>query len=105
MIKQGIIKAIGQPRSWQTKEGEARNTYPVTVGIPYVRQDGKQGEDELVCDLTASNPEYVKSLETLRQQGTVCDLTIAMTVREHQGRLFNNVRLVNISQRIGGQER
>ena len=82
MIKQGIIKAIGQPRSWQTKEGEARNTYPVTVGIPYVRQDGKQGEDELVCDLT-----------------------IAMTVREHQGRLFNNVRLVNISQRIGGQER
>ena len=31
MIKTGFIKKIGEPRDWQTKEGEKRQTYPVTV--------------------------------------------------------------------------
>jgi hypothetical protein len=100
MIKQGFIKKIGEPRSWNTKEGEQRCTYPVTVSIPYVRQDGRQGEDELVTDLTAGNPEYVENVKGLMAKGAECDLTIAFDVREYNGRLFNNVRLVNIAQRI-----
>ena len=65
MIKTGFIKKIGVPRDWQTKEGEKRQTYPVTVAIPYVRQDGKQGEDLLVCDHICANPDYVKQLNEL----------------------------------------
>ncbi len=100
MTKQGTIKRIGEPREFTTKEGERRFSYPVTVGIPYVRQDGKTGEDELVCDHMTGNPDYVKQLEDLAQRGVECDLTISFVVREYNGRLFNNVRLLNISQRI-----
>ena len=100
MIKTGTIKAIGEPHKWNTKEGEERFTYPVTVGIPYVRQDGKQSEDELVCDHSASNPEYIEKLYDLMQRGVECDLTISFGVREYNGRKFNNVKLLNISQRI-----
>ncbi len=102
MIKQGIIKKIGEPRKWNTKEGEERFTYPVTVGIPYVRQDGKPGEDELVCDHMCANQDYIAKLTDIMQRGVECDLTISFSVREgKEGREFNNIRLNNISQRIG----
>ena len=100
MIKQGFIKKMGEPRSWNTKEGEQRSTYPVTVSIPYVRQDGRQGEDVLVTDLTAGNPEYVENVKELMAKSAECDLTIAFDVKEFNGKLYNNVRLVNIAQRI-----
>ena len=100
MVKQGIIKAIGQPQSWKTKEGEERQTYPVTVAIPYVRQDGKQGEDELVCDLSAGNLDYIENIKGLMEKGAECDLTISFSTRQYNGRLYNNVRLIKISQRI-----
>lgn len=101
MIKTGIIKTIGQPSKWTTDEGEERFTYPVTVGIPYVRQDGKQGEDELVCDHHCSNPDYVKQLEKLMEQQAECDLTISFKTKDYKGRLYNKVVLRNISQKIG----
>ncbi len=100
MIKTGIIKEIGEPHEWTTKEGEKRRSYPVTVGIPYVRQDGKQGEDELVCDHLAGNAEYIEKLNDLMARGKECDLTISFSVRDYNGRKFNNVKLINISQRI-----
>ncbi|MBO4672898.1 MAG: hypothetical protein J5616_00905 [Bacteroidaceae bacterium] len=100
MIKTGFIKEIGEPRKWNTKEGEQRFTYPVTVGIPYVRQDGKQGEDELVCDHSAGNPEYIEKLNDLMTRGVECDLTISFGVRDYNGKKYNNVKLINISQRI-----
>lgn len=100
MIKQGFIKAIGEPREWSTKEGEARFTYPVTVGIPYARQDGSMGEDELVCDHVAANPDYINQIKALMENSSECDLTISFSVREWNGKFFNNVRLNTISQRI-----
>ena len=100
MIIQGFIKAIGEPRAWSTKEGEERFTYPVTVAIPYVRMDGKTGEDELVCDHVAANPNYINQIKTLMENNAECDFTISFAVREYNGRLFNNIRLNTISQRI-----
>ena len=100
MVKQGIIKAIGQPRSWKTKEGEARETYPVTVAIPYVRQDGKQGEDLMVCDHICGNPDYVKQLNELMESQAELDLTISFSLREYKGKEYTNIKLLNLSKRI-----
>lgn len=100
MIKQGTIKAIGQPRSWKTKEGEARETYPVTVAIPYVRQDGKQGEDLLVCDHICANPDYVKQLNELMESQAELDLTISFSLREYKGKEYTNIKLLNLSRKI-----
>ena len=100
MIKQGTIKAIGQPRSWTTKEGEARETYPVTVSVPYVRNDGKQGEDLLVCDHICGNPDYVKQLHELMESQAELDLTISFSLREYNGKEFTNIKLINLSKRI-----
>ena len=84
MIKTGFIKKIGEPRDWQTKEGEKRQTYPVTVAIPYVRQDGKQGEDLLVCDHICANPDYVKQLNELMESQAELDLTISYEHEFHK---------------------
>lgn len=100
MIKQGTIKAIGQPRSWKTKEGEARETYPVTVAIPYVRQDGKQGEDLMVCDHICGNPDYVKQLNELMESQAELDLTISFSLHEYNGKEYTNIKLLNLSKRI-----
>ena len=100
MIKTGFIKSIGVPRSWTTKEGEARQTYPVTVAIPYVRQDGKQGEDIMVCDHICANPDYVKQLHELMESQAELDLTISFSLREYKGKEYNNVKLINLSKRI-----
>ena len=100
MIKTGFIKAIGQPRSWKTKEGEKRQTYPVTVAIPYVRQDGKQGEDLLVCDHICANPDYVKQLNELMESQAELDLTISFSLREYKGKEYTNIKLLNLSKRI-----
>ncbi len=100
MIKQGTIKAIGQPRSWKTKEGEARETYPVTVAIPYVRQDGKQGEDLLVCDHICANPDYVKQLNELMESQAELDLTISFSLHEYNGKEYTNIKLLNLSRKI-----
>ena len=100
MIKQGTIKAIGQPRSWKTKEGEARETYPVTVAIPYVRQDGKQGEDLMVCDHICGNPDYVKQLNELMESQAELDLTISFSLREYKGKEYTNIKLLNLSRKI-----
>ena len=100
MIKQGTIKAIGQPRSWKTKEGEARETYPVTVAIPYVRQDGKQGEDLLVCDHICANPDYVKQLHELMESQAELDLTISFSLHEYNGKEYTNIKLLNLSRKI-----
>ena len=100
MIKQGTIKAIGQPRSWKTKEGEARQTYPVTVAIPYVRQDGKQGEDLMVCDHICANPDYVKQLNELMESQAELDLTISFSLREYKGKEYTNIKLLNLSRKI-----
>ena len=100
MIKQGTIKAIGQPRSWKTKEGEQRQTYPVTVAIPYVRQDGKQGEDLLVCDHICGNPDYVKQLNELMESQAELDLTISFSLHEYNGKEYTNIKLLNLSRKI-----
>ena len=100
MIKQGTIKAIGQPRSWKTKEGEARETYPVTVAIPYVRQDGKQGEDLMVCDHICANPDYGTQLNELMESQSELDLTISSSLREYNGKEYTNIKLLNLSRKI-----
>ena len=100
MIKQGTIKAIGQPRSWKTKEGEKRQTYPVTVAIPYVRQDGKQGEDLMVCDHICANPDYVKQLNDLMESLAELDLTISVSLHEYNGKEYTNIKLLNLSRKI-----
>lgn len=100
MIKNGTIKRIGEPREFVTREGETLYAYPVTVAIPYVRQDGKTGEDEMVCDHVAGNPDYIRQVEGLAERGVECELTISFCTREHNGRVFNSVRLLNIAQRI-----
>ena len=100
MIKTGFIKTIGQPRSWTTKEGEARETYPVTVSVPYVRNDGKPGEDILVCDHTCGNPDYVKQLQELMESQAELNLTISFSPREYNGKEFTNIKLTNITQKI-----
>lgn len=100
MIKQGFIKSIGEPRSWTTKEGERRETYPVKVSVPYVRNDGKQGEDILVCDHTCGSPDYVKQLKELMESQAELDLTISFSLREYNGREFTNIKLINLSKRI-----
>ena len=100
MIKTGFIKKIGVPRDWQTKEGEQRQTYPVTVAIPYVRQDGKQGEDLMVCDHICGNPDYVKQLNELMESQAELDLTISFSLREYNGKEYTNIKLLNLSKRI-----
>ena len=100
MIKTGFIKKIGEPRDWQTKEGEARETYPVTVAIPYVRQDGTQGEDLMVCDHICGNPDYVKQLNELMESQAELDLTISFSLREYKGKEYTNIKLLNLSKRI-----
>ena len=100
MIKSGFIKSIGEPRSWTTKEGEARETYPVTVSVPYVRNDGKPGEDILVCDHTCGNPDYVKQLQELMESQAELNLTISFSPREYNGKEFTNIKLTNITQKI-----
>ena len=100
MIKTGLIKSIGEPRSWTTKEGEARETYPVTVSVPYVRNDGKPGEDILVCDHTCGNPDYVKQLQELMESQAELNLTISFSPREYNGKEFTNIKLTNITQKI-----
>lgn len=103
MIKTGFIKAVGEPRTWNTKEGEQRYTAPVTISIPYVRQDGKQGEDEMICDHTYGNADYMEQIKDLAQRHVEVDMTIAFAVHDWKGKSINNVRLTNISQRIGGE--
>lgn len=100
MIKTGMIKKIGEPRTFATKDGNTLYAYPVTVGIPYVRQDGKTGEDELICDHVAGSPDYAEQLRGLAERGVECDLTISFALRESNGRWYNNVRLLNVAQRI-----
>ena len=100
MIKSGFIKSIGEPRSWTTKEGEARETYPVKVSVPYVRNDGKPGEDILVCDHTCGNPDYVKQLQELMESQAELNLTISFSPREYNGKEFTNIKLTNITQKI-----
>ena len=103
MIKQGTIKKIGVPRSWQTKEGEDRQSYPLTLSIPYVRQDGKQGEDVLIAEHSCSNPQYVQQLEDLMNRQVELDLTISFSVKESAktGNEFCIIKLLNLAQRIG----
>jgi hypothetical protein len=101
MIKQGFIKKIGEPRTWKTQKGEERFTYPLTISIPYVRQDGKQGDDILIAEHTCANPDYVKRLEELRDNNTELDLTLSFSIRTAKdGREYNNVWLSYLSQRI-----
>ena len=100
MIKTGFIKSIGEPREWTTKEGEKRLTYPVKVSVPYVRNDGKPGEDILVCDHTCGNPDYVKQLQELMESQAELNLTISFSPREYNGKEFTNIKLTNITQKI-----
>lgn len=101
MIKQGTIKKIGVPREWTTNEGEKRLAYPVTVSLPYVRQDGKQGEDLMVCEHNCANPDYVKQLEELMESQAELDLTISFSVRKGKaGGEFTNIKLTNLSRKI-----
>lgn len=96
MILQGFIKRIGAPRVWNTKENETRYSYPIVVSIPYVSSDGKEREDELIAEHTAGNPDYIKKLEEARDKQQRMEFRIGFTVREWEGKEFNNIKLFNI---------
>lgn len=101
MIKQGFIKKIGEPKKWQTKEGEDRFTYRLTLSIPFSRNDGKQGEDVIIAKHVCANPDYVKQLHELMDNHAELDLTIGFMTDTYEGKEYTNIKLFNLSQRIG----
>ena len=70
------------------------------IRVPYVRNDGKPGEDIMVCDHICGNPDYVKQLQELMESQAELDLTISFSLREYNGREYTNIKLINLSRRI-----
>ena len=101
MIKTGKILAIGEPRPFTNKDGVEMKSYPVTISVPYVRQDGKKGEDVMICDHIVGNEAYLKQLEELMESQAELDMTISFTLRDYNGRLYTNIKLYRISKSIG----
>jgi hypothetical protein len=101
MIKQGFIKEIGEARSFNDKDGNARHAYPVVCDFPYTTQSGREATDELVADLYADNPEYIEQVRGIIAQNRKCELTLYFSVTiDSKGRKWQRIKLSNITQVI-----
>ena len=101
MKKIGMIRKIVEGNTWETKNGEKRQTLYITLAVPYVKDGGQEGEDTMIAEHICGNPEYIKQLNELQEKGIELDLTIGFSIREWEGKEFTKIKLMKISQRIG----
>ena len=93
---QGFIKEIGQPHSWQSKEGNTMNSYPIVVEVPFIGKDGKERADELIADHVIGNDEYLAKLQEAKQNRQRLEFSIGFNVREWQGKKFQSTKMFNV---------
>lgn len=98
MIRKGFIKKIGSPREWESRDKQRMLSYPLVLSIPFTTQDGKEMEDEVVCEHTATNPEYVKQLEDAMNLRRRCEFQLSFKAKEWQGRTFQDCKLHHVTQ-------
>lgn len=96
MNLQGYIREIGTPREWKTQDGETRYSYSITISIPYVGSDGKERCDDIIAEHTAANPDYIQKLEVEKGKHTRMDFRVGFSLREYQGKQYQNTRLYDI---------
>ena len=96
MKLQGYIQSIGTPRDWETRDGEKRQTYPITITLPYVGSDGKEHSEEIVADHNCGNPDYLAKLKEAMAKHQKMEFSIGFQVKSWKDRLFNDVKLWNI---------
>lgn len=97
MNLQGFIKSIGEPRTFQTNRGEDRYSYPITISVPYVNARGEEKADEVISDHIAANPEYIDKLRQAQAEGKRMEFSLYFSVREWQGKKFQNCVLNNVT--------
>ena len=96
MKLQGYIQSIGTPRDWETRDGEKRQTYPITITLPYVGSDGKEHSEEIVADHNCGNPDYLAKLKEAMEKHQKMEFSLGFQVKSWKDRLFNDVKLWNI---------
>ena len=97
MKLQGFIKSFGEPRQWQTQSGEARESYPIVISIPYLNYKGEERSDDIVTDHTCGNPEYIQRLKQQAMEGKRMEFEVGFSTREWEGKQFQNARLYNVT--------
>lgn len=101
MNVQGFIKEIYPPREWTSKDNQVMQTYPVVIELPYIDSYGKERSDEIVADLTATNPDYIARLGEAITKKEKMDFSLVFSVREYQGKVFQGTKIVNSRIIIG----
>lgn len=96
MNVQGFIKEIGEPREWNSKEGQKMYSYPIIMSLPYIDKNGAERSDEIIGEMNAGNPDYIQKLEGLRAKCAKATFTLGLAVREYNGRKFQNIKIWDI---------
>lgn len=96
MILRGFIDEIGVPREWTSKKtGDKCYTYPVTLSVPHINAKGEEKTDKFIADHMAGNPDYIARLDELCKSHTRLELEVSFSVREYNGKQYQNVTLWN----------
>lgn len=100
MILRGFIKEVGQTRDWTDKNGEKKQSVKLTLAIPYISKEGKEHSDELMCEMSFGNPEFLDSLKRTCEAGEKCELHVGFFLSEWKEKKIQNIRVFNLSKLI-----
>lgn len=92
----GLIKEIGVPREWTTRENTKMYSYPVVISVPYVDKNGTERSDEILGEMNAANPDWVQKIEELRKQATRVNVALGLSVNEWEGKKYQRIKIWDI---------
>lgn len=94
---QGFIKSIGEPRQWNTRDGQPMKSAPIVLQVPQVDSQGRDVSDDILGEVTYSNDAFLESLSENKKAGKRVSCSVRFAVREYQGRQFPNIRIGNVT--------
>ena len=100
MILKGFIKEVGQTRDWTDKNGEKKQSVKLTLAIPYISKEGKEHSDELMCEMSFGNPEFLDGLKRTCEAGEKCEMTVGFSLSEWKGKMIQNIRIFNLTKML-----
>lgn len=97
MVLRGFIKEIGTPREWTSKQsGNKCWTYPLTLSFEHTNRKGETKEDVVIADHIVGNQDYVRKLEELKRNKSLCEMNLQFKVREYNEKMYQDATLWDI---------
>lgn len=97
MKLQGFIKSFGEPRQWKTQNGEARESYPIVISIPFLNPRGEERSDDIITEHVCGNPEYIQRLKQQAMEGKRMEFEVGFSINEWEGKQYQRAKLFNVS--------